>query len=258
MDHMTVAENFEQYFSLKVANTPELKQESYRIRHQVYSEELGWEPTRPDGMETDECDAYSIALLLQHKRTGHYAGTARLVLPPPHDLTKKLPFELHCLESVNKEVIDPSTLTRGTFGEISRLAVPAEFRRRVGEKNQSFVINENVASSPDIFTDEDRRNFPNIAIGLYLGVIALVNMCHHPHMFVVVEPRLNKRLRRLGLHFKQCGCELDYHGTRALFVLDQSDYYTKLNVEMLNLFKLVENQLREQLILYPVIPLTKE
>lgn len=247
---LSLAENFDKYFEIILADTPELKQESYKIRHMVYSEELGWEPTNAEGIETDECDPYSFPLLLVHKRTKAFAGTVRLVIPPIADPSAQLPFELHCAETVIKEVLDPNLLPRGTFGEISRLSVPGSFRRRLDEQKMPFVINE-LSEKKDIFSEEERRNFPNIAIGLYLGVIAMVNMCNHSHMFVVVEPRLKKRLGRLGLNFVQCGDELDYHGIRALFYLDQKGFVSNLNAEIRALYDLLETQLRKQITLYP-------
>ncbi len=247
---LSLAENFDKYFEIILADTPELKKESYKIRHMVYSEELGWEPTNEDRMETDECDPYSFPLLLVHKRTKAYAGTVRLVIPPISDPSAELPFELHCADTVLKDVLDPTTLPRGSFGEISRLSVPGSFRRRLDEQKMPFVINE-LSEKKDIFSEEERRNFPNIAIGLYLGVIAMVNMCNHSHMFVVVEPRLKKRLGRLGLNFVQCGEELDYHGIRALFYLDQEGFVSNLNAEIRALYDLLEIQLRKQLTLYP-------
>ncbi|WP_299084308.1 PEP-CTERM/exosortase system-associated acyltransferase [uncultured Paraglaciecola sp.] len=245
----TLAENFDLYFEVVLANTAELKEESYRIRHTVYSEELGWEPVNPKGLELDECDPYSFSVLLKHKRTGAFAGTVRLVIPPNTSPNSKLPFELHCADTVRKEVIDPQSLPRGHFGEISRLSVPSGFRRRLNEKNKPFVINDIKANNA--FSDEERRNFPNIAIGLYLSVIAMVKMCNHSHMFVVVEPRLCRRLERLGLKFEQCGDELDHHGTRALFLLTRDNFTSNLNSEVLALFNLLEKQLIPQLALYP-------
>lgn len=255
MESFSLAENFDEYFEIIVADTDELKKESYKIRHMVYADELGWEPTNEQGMETDECDPYAFSLLLVHKRTKAFAGTVRLVIPPMTSPESQLPFELHCAESIIKEVIDPDTLPRGTFGEISRLSVPNSFRRRLDEQHKPFVINE--VGKGDVFSEEERRNFPNIAIGLYLGVIAMVNMCNHSHMFVVVEPRLKKRLGRLGLNFVQCGEELDYHGIRALFYLDQNGFVANLNKEIRALYDLVEGQLRTQLTLYPYIDLKK-
>ena len=245
----SLSENFDEYFEIKLADTDDLKNESYKIRHTVYAQELGWEPISPDGMEMDKCDPYAFSLLLVHKRTGSFAGTVRLVIPPSSNPDSKLPFELHCAETVNRDLFDPDTMKRGSFGEISRLSVPNKFRRRLNEKNQPFVLNESVDG--DIFSEQERRNFPNIAIGLYLSVIAIVNMCNHSHMFVVVEPRLNKRLKRLGLHFQLCGEDMDYHGIRALFCLERKDFTKNLNAEVFELYKLLEQQLQKQMTFHP-------
>ncbi|GAA0369842.1 hypothetical protein GCM10009092_37650 [Bowmanella denitrificans] len=253
MSTSTVAENFDKYFAIKFVNTDALRKESYRIRHSVYCDEMGWLASSEDGLETDECDAYSFSLLLEHKRTGVYAGTVRLVIPPVTNPEKKLPFELHGLEHVQKDVIDSTKLSRGTFGEISRLAVSRDFRRREGEQKQAFVINEMRGAKKEKFAEEERRNFPNIAIGLYLGIIALENMCNHSQMFVVVEPRLKKRLQRLGLEFIQCGEEHFYHGIRALFYLPREHFTSNLNTEMLELYQLLEDSLRKQVTLYPYL-----
>uniref|UniRef100_A0A486XQU0 PEP-CTERM/exosortase system-associated acyltransferase n=1 Tax=Rheinheimera sp. BAL341 TaxID=1708203 RepID=A0A486XQU0_9GAMM len=252
MDCVSLAENFDRYFEIKFAGSTSLREESFRIRHAVYCDELGWEPIRENGMETDECDDYAFALLLVHKRTGQYAGTARLVIPPPDNPQSKLPFEAHCMESVKTELIDLSKFRRGSFSEISRLAVPEAFRRRLGEKNTPYVVNE-INLDKDVFSEEERRNFPNIAIGLYLSIIALTQMCHHIAMFVVVEPRLKKRLERLGLDFEQIGEEMDYHGTRALFYLPEHKFVSALNPEVLQLFEHLKQQLAPQLLLYPYL-----
>ncbi|MCV2886012.1 PEP-CTERM/exosortase system-associated acyltransferase [Aestuariibacter sp. AA17] len=241
----TLAQNFFSYFEVVIADTKDLREESYRIRHNVYSQELGWEPTTESGFETDECDGYAIPLLLKHKTSGQFAGTVRLVVPPKDQLEKQLPFELHCIESVRKDLVDPKQLERGMFGEISRLAVPATFRKRKGEQEQAFIIND--MQHPPPFTEDERRNFPNIAIGLYLSVIAMCDLLGHSHMFVVVEPRLARRLSRLGINFTQVGNELDYHGIRALFVLERENFSSKLSVEMLEMYVLVKSSMQSQM-----------
>jgi N-acyl amino acid synthase of PEP-CTERM/exosortase system len=252
MESVTLADNFSLYFEIIFASTKALRKESYKIRHAVYCEELGWETQRVTAMETDPCDEYSYVLLLLHKRTGQFAGTARLVIPPPEQPEKQLPFEAHCLDSVWPDAIDFSQYPRGSFSEISRLAVPETFRRRSGEKNTPYVVND-VDLSKDVFTDEERRNFPNIAIGLYLGILALSKMCNHRALFVVVEPRLKKRLERIGFLFEQLGDEMEYHGTRALFYLPESKFTCGLNPEVLALYQVLYAQLKQQVLLIPYI-----
>jgi N-acyl amino acid synthase of PEP-CTERM/exosortase system len=252
MTSTTLAENFAQYFDIEFANTKQLQQEAYRIRHAVYCEELGWEPLKDNGMETDECDAYSFTLLLKHKSTKRYAGTARLVITPPDKPECLLPFEAHCLDSIREGAINLADYQRGSYSEISRLAVPEAFRRRLGEQQTPFVVNE-FQNDQAIFTEEERRNFPNIAVGLYLSIIALSQMCHHKAMFVVVEPRLKKRLERIGFPFEQLGDEMDYHGVRALFFLRKENYTAKLSPEVLELYNILYESLYPQIMLYPYL-----
>lgn len=252
MENVTLAKNFDQYFEIKFANTKELREESYRIRHSVYCEELGWEPLQENGLESDECDEYSFALLLLHKRTGQYAGTARLVITPPHSPDKKLPFEKHCLDTLRRDRVNMADYPQGSYSEISRLAVPESFRRRAGEKNTPFVVND-VSLDADVFSADEWRNFPNIAIGLYLSIIALAEMCSHLAMFVVVEPRLSRRLNRIGFLFEQAGDEHDYHGNRALFYLPRDKFTSNLNPEILELYYLLEQQLKQQMFLLPYL-----
>ena len=133
-EHVSIAENFNKYFEVLFANTESLRQESFRIRHRVYCEELGWEPKQDNGLETDPCDDYSFALLLVHKRTGQYAGTARLVISPPEKPEKQLPFEMHCLQSV---------FHRPFFGKADRLPrwwrpVQAVSERRYPQMKSGF------------------------------------------------------------------------------------------------------------------------
>lgn len=249
MGDYSVAQHFAQYFQIKFADTKALRREAFKIRYGVYADELGWEPKNDLQMETDECDDYAFHCLLEHKRTGVYAGCVRLVIPPPNEPEKQLPFERNCLSSARKDVIDSTTFKRGSFGEISRLAVLATFRRREKEKNQPFVLKE--VNPRTIYTEDERRNFPNIAMGLYLAAVALADICNHSGMFVMMEPRLNRRLTRFGLPFEQCGDEMDYHGIRAMFYLPRQGFNSDLNPELLELYQIVRNDLMEQINLIP-------
>ena len=123
MSDYSIAKHFDQYFQVQFANTKELRQEAFKIRYGVYSHELGWEPKNHLELETDECDDYAYHCLLKHRRTGVYAGCVRLVIPPFDKQNLQLPFERSCLQSARTDVIDSTKLSRGSFGEISRLAV---------------------------------------------------------------------------------------------------------------------------------------
>ena len=245
MSDYSIAKHFNQYFKIHFANTKELRQEAYKIRYGVYSSELGWEPENDQKMEIDECDEYAYHCLLEHRRTGVFAGCIRLIIPPPTDPTKQLPFEANCLQSARKEIVDTTQLPRGSFGEISRLAVLASFRRRDKEKNVPYVLNN--IKPETAFTEEERRNFPNIAMGLYLSGIALASLCQHKGMVVMMEPRLNRRLKRFGLPFQQIGDDMDYHGNRAMFFLDEQDFDKDLTEQLNELYGIIKQDMAKQI-----------
>jgi len=245
MTQYSIAENFNQFFKIRFADTKELRQEAFKIRYGVYSSELGWEPENEQEMESDECDDYAYHCLLEHRRTGVFAGCIRLIIPPTDTPNKQLPFEANCLHSARKEVFDTSSLPRGSFGEISRLAVLASFRRREKEKNVPYVLNN--INPQTVYSEEERRNFPNIAMGLYLGGIALASLCQHQGMVVMMEPRLNRRLKRFGLPFQQIGDETDYHGQRAMFYLDENNFHKDLTEQLEDLYAIIYQEMAEQI-----------
>jgi len=249
MSDYSIAKHFDQYFQIQFANTKELRQEAFKIRYGVYSHELGWEPENALEMETDKYDDYSYHCLLKHRRTGVFAGCVRLVIPPVNEPNLQLPFEQNCLSSARKEIIDSTQLTRGSFGEISRLAVLSSFRRREREKDKPFTIND--MNPKTVFTEDEQRNFPNIAIGLYLAAVALADICNHQRMFVMMEPRLNRYLSRIGLQFQQVGDPMEYHGKRAMFHLARGGYSSNLTPELKELYDIISKELLGQLFLVP-------
>lgn len=249
MGEYSIAENFNQFFQIKFADTKLLREEAFKIRYGVYCDELGWEPENALQMETDDCDDYAYHCLLEHKRTGVYAGCVRLVIPPVQLPDLALPFEKNCLHSARKEVLDSTKLTRGSFGEISRLAVLTSFRRRKREKKAPFIIN--AVNSGTIYTEEEHRHFPNIAMGLYIAAVALADICNHVGSFVMMEPKLNRRLKRFGLPFEQIGDEIDYHGMRAMFFLSRNNFCSQLTPELKELYQQIYNDLVKQVFLLP-------
>lgn len=252
MDRFSIAENFDRYFSVRYAKTAALRQFAFRIRHQVYAEELHWEPANDTELEQDNCDSYAHICLLEHRASGQFAGTVRVVIPPAHANRLPLPFETYASDHLWPHVADPKRLERGAFSEISRLAVPNTFRRRRDEKGRPFILNTN--STPHAFSEEEARNFPNIAIGLYLASIALVDICHHDQTFVMMEPRLQRHLIRFGLMFEQASEPLEHHGTRALYMLRRERLTRFMAPEIAALYDLIHCALSRQLKLVPYGP----
>jgi N-acyl amino acid synthase of PEP-CTERM/exosortase system len=129
-------------------------------------------------------------------------------------------------------------------GEISRLAVPHNFRRRASEAGRPFILDSH--NTTTIYTEEERRNFPNISIGLYLSAIALVELCDLERVLVVMEPRLQRHLKRYGLLFRQISETFDLRGRRALFELLGEELTINMNEYILELFLIIHHDLGQQ------------
>src|SRR5690606_33823020 len=58
-DRFNLGAGFSKYFKIEAAATDAIRDEVYRVRHEVYCEELKFEPERPDRREIDAYDAHS-------------------------------------------------------------------------------------------------------------------------------------------------------------------------------------------------------
>ena len=75
----SLLDDFQQYFDLKLATTPEQRAKVYQIRYRVYCEEFGYEQAGsfPEQQESDDFDRHSSHCLVVHKSSGMPAGCAR-------------------------------------------------------------------------------------------------------------------------------------------------------------------------------------
>lgn len=131
---LTLSETFKHYFKIVPALSDALRDEVYRIRHQVYCEELGYEAVRSDRRESDEYDPHSIHLLIRSVQAGEFVGCIRMIKCRPEDLDYPLPFEKTCHRGLDRSIMNPATLPRACIAEVSRLAVIGRYRNRRGSK----------------------------------------------------------------------------------------------------------------------------
>lgn len=218
-DSERVGQDFRRYFAVVPATTAALREETYRIRYQVYVEELGWEDKAmfPDGYEKDAYDQEAVACLLKHRATGQFIGCVRLVLIPAGN-PSRFPFE-KAMASHDSTLDGYSRDWRDAAGEISRVAVVSQFRRRRDERHQPDSIPDDGGH-----TSPERRVFPHIAIGLYLGAAALGLSRGLNRVFAIMEPRLARRLRTYGIEFDAVGDPIEHHGTRIPYCLTRESF----------------------------------
>jgi N-acyl amino acid synthase of PEP-CTERM/exosortase system len=237
----SIASAFEQFFEIVPADTDALRDIVYRIRFQVYCNEMHFEEEAdyPDGREIDEFDAHSAHALLRHRPSGDYAGCVRLVMNHSQGQQPQLPIERHCSHSLDRSVIDPTQLDRRIFGEISRLAIISRFRRRPGEAKTPHGVADDAAS----IEPSERRVFPHIALGLYLAAAAMTIQKGLTTIMVMIEPRLARHMRYFGINFVQAGDVVDYHGKRGPFYITTKSLHRDIKPEIDELLTIVGRQL---------------
>jgi N-acyl amino acid synthase of PEP-CTERM/exosortase system len=209
--------DFFDYFSLELADTDQLLEESFRLRHRVYVEEMKFERPEdfPDGMERDGYEAHSLAMLLRHNTSGNTIGCVRLIVADPHDPAKPFPFEHATGGSVGQHPVFQRT-KRVRLGEVSRLAIAPEFRRRRNDQEMGLY---SVLDAAEAGQDPRRRNNLPPALGLVFAGASMGMEIGLHAVFVMMELRLARLLRTLGIEFEQVSEAIEYHGLRAPFVI---------------------------------------
>jgi len=107
----------------KVDQDKQLLDEIYRLRYKVYCDEWGFEKPEdhPDGIEIDDYDKHSAHFAAFWEDGGSMIGTVRLI----RSSESGFPLFRHCTVDA-----DLSFLREDAMGEISRLAISKELRRR--------------------------------------------------------------------------------------------------------------------------------
>ncbi len=242
MSQQPQTEALTRFFEFQQAWSEEQRLQVHRIRYSVYCQEFQFEREEdcPGGLERDEYDNNSRHCLLVHRKSGTAAGCVRVIEPGPGRL-RLLALEQHCSESLEHPRLHPSRFSRQTICEVSRLAVPAFFRRRPGERETPYGNLEHAQVS-----EAETRTFPLIGMAMFLAATALVGLSGRPHVFAMMEPRLARLLARAGLNFLQIGRLMEYHGPRAAFYINQHEAVETMNPPLKRLYGDILAQLEPQ------------
>ncbi|MFT5756784.1 MAG: N-acyl amino acid synthase of PEP-CTERM/exosortase system [Alteromonadaceae bacterium] len=241
-DAMSIAEHFTKFLQPEFASNHELTEEVYRIRHNVYCDELAFLDKHEDGREHDEFDPQSLFALIKHKPTDVYTSCVRIVKST--QASELLPLEKLCMNSITNMELHPKNFARSEIAEISRLAVKAEFRRRKVDKYKGSaqgVISETTYSETEL------RCFPFIAIGLYMAGATLAIDTGVKHVYVMMEPRLARSMKFVGIKFIQLGDAIDYHGLRAPYYINPLIFLENLSPGFKSLYLSIREDLNNQI-----------
>jgi hypothetical protein len=106
LTELTMGQGYRRFFRVVPALSDALRAENYRIRHEVYCRDLGFEPLRSNSLEADDFDERSIHCLVQSVSTGAYVGCARLVLTDADTPQTPLPVEVTCAATLDRSQVE--------------------------------------------------------------------------------------------------------------------------------------------------------
>jgi N-acyl amino acid synthase of PEP-CTERM/exosortase system len=233
--------SFKRYFEIVPALAGELREHVYRIRHQVYCEELKYEPVRADRREVDEYDDQALHILIRSLNTGEFVGCTRLIRCRQEDPHYPLPFERTCAATLNRSIVDPQAMQRDKIAEVSRLAVISKYRLRKDEHKSPVSIND------ESFGTVLLPRFPYIPVSLYLATTELAALLGIETMFVLTETKLANHFARLGVKISQIGGAVEHRGTRVPSILDVQGIIDGLNFIMRPLHDVIAQEVRQGL-----------
>jgi N-acyl amino acid synthase of PEP-CTERM/exosortase system len=234
--------SFKQYFEIVPAMTEELKHEAYHIRHSVYCEDLRYEHSRPNKLETDEYDAHALHLLIRDIRKNTFIGCTRIIRPSVEETDSFLPFEKACANTLDRSIVNPSKLPRNKIAEVSRLAVVSDYRRRKGESDSPVNVSE------EDFGVGPIQRFPYIPLGLYYGTVELARINNIEILFMLIEERLANHFNKLGSKLEFIGAPVEHRGLRYPSMIVINDLINNLKPIIYPLYQAIAEDIRQGLI----------
>ncbi|MFK8050857.1 MAG: PEP-CTERM/exosortase system-associated acyltransferase [Halioglobus sp.] len=228
---MSAISEFGKYFSVSLATTPEERTSAYRIRYRVYCEEFKYFPpdlpSVADPIECDEFDSRSLHCLVTHKSSGIVAGCVRVVTTQSSMYEDPLPLEKYCADGLSLEALELLNLDRKSMGEISRLAVDPQFRRRRGACSQLQEVADGVSFSP-----EEKRVFSAIAVAGLMAAAAISELMDKTTIFAMMDPALPRLLRASGMSPARIGREVNYYGPRTPYCITAQSFHEEISSEL--------------------------
>lgn len=200
----------EEKFSFRKITSPDLLQEAYRLRFQVYGRECHFlqESDYPQGYETDGFDPFSTHFGAFDSED-RMVGSVRLILPS----ASRFPIEEHCpvLE------VDRNLIPRENCAEISRLTISKLYRRRA---NDGLYYEPQVEDKKIEGGGSFTRRMRPMAFGLYRAIYQDSKRTGILYWFALMERGLWKLLNIHGLAFCPIGPEVDFLGLVSPYLAD--------------------------------------
>jgi len=190
-----------QEYSIILATTENDFQIVKDIRRTVFSTKysMSSEVLESKGYLFSQDDIQSFIYLLRHNSTNNYIGTVRVFF-----INKQTPVQQMPMQK-DGNVKEIETLTQELpICEISRLALSNEL--------------------------PENENFSSLRLRTYLSLALMtatrINffIYHYSKIFAIMEPSLQRILKRQGVYFEQIGDAVDYYGLVFPFVIKKDNF----------------------------------
>jgi len=242
-ESLNLSKSFKSYFEIVPALTNTLRNEVFRVRHQVYCEELQYESIQANKLEIDEYDSHALHLLIRNTQTNEFIGCTRIIRPQSENPSYLLPFEKLCAEALDRSIINPSQFPRHNIGEVSRLAVISSYRRRRGDSNRAINISE------EDYGTLNQPRFPYIPIALYFGTVELARINNINYLFLLTEDRLANHFKKLGADVQVIGNSIEHHGKRVPSMLNVNQIISDIRFIFRPLYHQISTDIKKHIAL---------
>lgn len=210
-------------FEVVRADSMDLKEEVFRLRHQIYCVENGFiDPEiSTSGQERDIYDRHSEHLLLIHRQSGRAVGTARVILSRTDHPLRSFP-----IQSASDHPLLYKEECTDQLCEISRLCMSKAFRRREGDGNLLPAYSEtDWEKKPN--TEEKvtyfRRMIPYAPLGLMRGAFEIALEYGVTTCFCVIDEDQTIAMQQAGLKHKKLGDPIDFFGRQQPVIFHIKD-----------------------------------
>ena len=228
--------SFYNFFDVVHADTPELLDESLRLRHQVFCiEKSGYEDpaAHPDGRELDQYDDHAAHALLVYRPMNKAIGTVRSIYPNPEDWENSFPMQRL---NINPLLQQETFIKNGC--ELSRFCISSTFRREAKhdlEQRASSSIKHLHFLTP-VMAKIAMKVAP---LGLVRGMFEMAMKKNLLNCYALMEPSKLSSLVKAGLQHHILGRGVDYHGTRIPFMCNIKEVFDHAAKHNLDSWKVV-------------------
>lgn len=215
------------YFWFRETGTGHSDYDRYlEFRYAVFCAELkrvaytsGLCSSRGNPVETDDFDPFSMHFIAEHKATGAWAACARLIRPSPLGLNVANRYEI--FPNIR------ASLEGMLVGEISRMAIAPQFRRRrsdLGRPPEGDPYPEVNDSRQG-----NRQSQPELVLGMYREIFHACRLMGIAACYAAMDVRFARLLQTMGFPFIEASpVNQGVNPPRRVYLITASDMIDRL------------------------------